>query len=60
MREEDKGKGNGNGTHLEVVDQALHGLFHGRARRGDEFVVVDLDGAAGDFIEALTTRVLVM
>ena len=35
------------------MDERLHAFFHHRAGRGDELVVVDLDGAGGHLVEAL-------
>jgi hypothetical protein len=37
----------------EVVNQRLHVLLHGRAGRGRDLVVLDLDGAGGHVVQAL-------
>lgn len=37
----------------EVVNECLHVLLHGGARRGSDLVVLDADGAAGHLVEAL-------
>lgn len=37
----------------EVVNEGLHVLLHGGARRGSDLVVLDADGAGGHLVEAL-------
>ena len=37
----------------EVVNKGLHVLLHGRAGRGRDLVVLDLDGAGGHVVQAL-------
>lgn len=41
------------GVEQEVVNESLHVLLHGCAGRGSDLVVLDLDGAGGDLVEAL-------
>lgn len=41
------------GVEQEVVDEGLHVLLHGGARGRGDLVVLDLDGAGGDLVEAL-------
>ena len=38
---------------LEVVDQALHAVLHAGAGWRHNLVVIDLDGAGGDLVQAL-------
>ena len=41
------------GVEQEVVDESLHVLLHGSARRRSDLVVLDLDGASGHLVQAL-------
>ena len=44
------------GTDLEVVDQRLHALLHGRTRRRHELVVVNLDSTGGHLVQTLVSK----
>lgn len=43
-------------TYLEVMDQRLHALLHGRTRWWDELVVVNFVRAGGHLVQALHFR----
>lgn len=48
------------GTYLEVVNEGFHRFLHGCTGRGNDLVVIDLDGSCWHLVQALTVSFEVM